>query len=203
MLHLPDGSTATFVGDPSGVRTVIVKRPPPESFDGDLTPQTGPAPFDCYVPHTRRHPKVVAAAPTNAQWVDVAQSPNAYYAALTAWWAQGATFMVIEHDVVCSPEIIAAFDACPEPWCLHQYDPVCPCGNPACREAWRNALGCTRFRADLIAAVPDALTSIPPDNWDWHNVCDGLGNNLRAAGYTHHWHEPPVPHIRREGTWEA
>ena len=67
-------------------------------------------------------------------------------------------------------------------------------------ESWRNALGCTRYRKELIAAVPDALLSIPADNWDWHNVCDGLGNNLRAAGYSHHWHEPWVSHHREVQT---
>lgn len=63
-------------------------------------------------------------------------------------------------------------------------------------------LGCTRFRKELIEAVPDALTSIPEDNWDWHNMCDGVGNNLRAAGYTHHWHTPPVEHHCRTANEE-
>lgn len=66
-------------------------------------------------------------------------------------------------------------------------------------EAWRNELGCTRFRAELIAAVPDAVSSIPTDGWDWHNLCDGLGGNLRRAGFSHHWHFPPVRHHRMRG----
>jgi hypothetical protein len=70
-------------------------------------------------------------------------------------------------------------------------------------ENWRNELGCTRFRAELIQAVPDALEGTPlgnnglPITWDWKNLCDGLGNNLRAAGATHHWHYPAAEHHHR------
>lgn len=199
---LPDGSTATTVVDQSGVQTVIVKRR--YSFSGDAVPEpsTLVAPFTFYIPHTARHPETVAAAPSNAIWVDVGQSPIAYFAALLNWWSKAETFVVLEHDVVCRPDVLESFAGCSEPWCLYNYAPECTCGNPDCREAWRNALGCTRFRSELMEAVPDAMSSIPPDNWDWHNVCDGLGNNLRAAGFTHHWHEPAVYHhckIGRDG----
>lgn len=200
MLELPDGSTASYVADPSGVETVIIR--PALTFDDSTVTSGFTSPFQWYVPHTARHPQTAANAPDGATWVNVAQSPNAYYAALLKWWAQGDTFAVLEHDVECRPDVVASFDECPEPWCLYEYAPVCDCGNPDCREAWRNMLGCTRFRAELIAAVPDAVASIPTDNWDWHNVCDGLGNNLRAAGYTHHWHAPPVFHhrlVQRDG----
>jgi hypothetical protein len=74
-------------------------------------------------------------------------------------------------------------------------------------EAWANMLGCTRFRKELIAAAPDAVSSIPLEQRDWHNLCDSIAGNkvagvpaplrphsVRAAGYTHHWHLPPVRH---------
>ena len=51
-----------------------------------------------------------------------------------------------------------------------------------------------RRRSELIAAVPDAVSSIPREGWGWQNLCDGLGQNLRKAGFTHHWHEPAVQH---------
>lgn len=143
-----------------------------------------------YLPYATVHPQVVEAAPRSTVWVDVSPSPNAYYGALHEMWGRGESFAVLEHDVICRPDVVEAFEECPEPWCLYPYD-FC---HWDCREGWRNMLGCTRFRAELLAAVPDAVSSIPEDNWDWHNVCDGLGNNLRAAGFSHHWHEPEVLH---------
>ena len=187
---LPDGSTAEFVVDPSGVRTVIVKKGR-QFAPVVVAPSDVIAPFSVYVPHTVRHPEVLAAAPLNAVWVDVAQSDIAYYAALFKWWDIGATFAVLEHDVFCRPDVIDAFDACPEPWCAFPYTPFC---HRECWDAWGNMLGCTRFRSELLAAVPDAVSSIPREGWGWQNLCDGLGANLRAAGFTHHWHEPPVQH---------
>lgn len=190
VLTLPDGSSAIFVPDPSGGEIVVVRDEQQWARPSDPSP---PAPFRVVVPHTARHPDTTVALPANAEWVYVASSSNAYYAALSRWWADGDTFLVVEHDVVCRPDVIAEAAECPEPWCIWGYDPYC---HEECREAWRNALGCTRFRAELMVAVPDALSSVPPSGWDWHNVCDGLGNNLRAAGFTHHWHGPPVRHHR-------
>ena len=132
-------------------------------------------------------------APADATWIDVSSSPIAYYAALTDIWAQGKTFAILEHDVVCRPDIVAELEQCPEPWCLFGYQDFC---HEACRDAWRNQLGCTRFRAEVMQAVPDALTAIPPAGWDWHIACNGLGDNLRAANFKHHWHGPPAGHHR-------
>ena len=201
---LADGSTAQVVVDPSGIQTVIVQKP--YTFDGlTAEPLDYDCPFRVVVPHTAIHPATMAGVPRNAEWVNVSASPHAYLGALTHWWADGRTFMVVEHDVTCRREMFDELDACPELWCTFPYLPECPCGNPACREAWRNQLGATRFRAELIAAVPDAMHITDPDLWDWHNVCDGLGNNLRAAGFTHHWHEPGVEHhrsVQRDGLEE-
>ena len=144
------------------------------------------------VPFTARHSETVGGAPDGAEWVDVSADNLAYWRTLCDWWAAGEAFMVVEHDVVCRADVLVQFDACPEPWCAFPYDDMC---HWECMEAWANTLGCTRFSAELMAAVPDALTSITrADHLDWHNVCDGLGGNLRAAGYTHHWHFPPVRH---------
>ena len=160
-------------------------------FGAEPPQPAGTGPFAVHIPYTRIDSRTVHAAPSFAEWTSVAGSPIAYYAALTEWWASGETFTVIEHDVQCRPDVITGFEECPEPWCVFGYADMC---HPECMEAWRNLLGCTRFRSELIKAVPDALTSIPADGWDWHNVCDGLGDNLRRGGYTHHWHFPPVDH---------
>ena len=121
----------------------------------------------------------------DAVWVDVSHSEVAYYGALRWMWERRETFAVLEHDVVCRPDIVRELEECPEPWCLCWYADVC---HFECREGWRNQLGCTRFRKELIDAVPDALSSVSEDRWIWNNVCDALGENLRAAGFSHHWH---------------
>lgn len=157
------------------------------------------------VPFTERHPQTEAGAPSSAEWVDVSADDDAYWRVLCEWWARGETFMVVEHDVICRPDVIDQFLDCDEPWCAFPYDDMCHWG---CMEAWANTLGCTRFRSELIAAAPDALSSIPLEQRDWHNLCDSIAGNkiggvdtlplrphsVRAAGFSHHWHFPAIYH---------
>lgn len=174
-----------FIEQPSGNWIVLPVSNPPVPKPG------GGAQW--YVPYTAVHPRTAKSAPSNAIWVDVRHSPNAYYAALSRIWLKRQTFAILEHDCVCRPDIVESFEDCPELWCTYGYHDVC---HPECQEAWRNQLGCVRFRRQLLEAVPDAMSSIPEAGWGWANLCDGLGANLRAAGYTHHWHGPPVEHHR-------
>jgi hypothetical protein len=164
-----------------------------------------------YCAYTFIDPRTLAGAPPGTIWANVSQSNLAYWGALRAWWTKAfktktavATF---EHDVVLRPDVVEAFEDCPEPWCVFPYDDVCQNGTSWAprMEDWRNQLGCTRFRAELVAAVPDALDGVPIANsgvpiaigWDWHSASDGLGNALRAKKYTHHWHYPAVEHHHR------
>jgi hypothetical protein len=185
---LPDGSRARLVED-GGNLTVLLPRgeiePPRPALLAGTT--------RWYVPYTAVHPRTVESAPRDAVWVDVSNSPNAYYAMLLDVWARGESFALLEHDVECRPDVIEAFETCPEPWCLYAYADIC---HRECREGWRNQLGCTRFRAEAMQLMPDALSSIPREGWDWHNLCDRIGERLRAAGLQHHWHEPAVGHHR-------
>lgn len=197
MRRLPDGSRLEIVEQPSGNRTVLVPRAKYEGATGPPAPVLRRGETCWYIPYTAVHPLTVAGAPPDAIWMDVSSSPLAYYGALLDIWERGETFALLEHDCVARPDVIQAFEECPEPWCMFGYADICcqdETGFSPCMEAWRNALGCTRFRREIIGAVPDAISSIPEIGWDWHNVCDGLGHNLRAAGFTHHWHHPPVEH---------
>lgn len=155
-------------------------------------------------PHTRRHPEVVASAPGAALWADVSADNDAYWRALTNVWLPDDDLMVVEHDVVIHDTVISQFLECPEVWCLFGYADMC---HEECREAWANMTGCTRYRKELIEACPEALSGIPEKFRDWHNLCDSIAGNkeggmpaplrpgsLRAAGFTHHWHTPYVPH---------
>jgi len=189
----PDGTVLRTVTDPSGHRTVITEIERPGFLDAPPKQTKRPAANKVawYVPYTLVHPATVKGAPKHATWIDVSSSPVAYYGALHDIWEGGESFALLEHDVVCRPDVAKAFEECPEPWCAFGYSDIC---HPECMEAWANMLGCTRFRSELVQQVPDAVSSIPADGWDWHNVCDGLGRNLRAAGFTHHWHFPAVEH---------
>lgn len=158
-----------------------------------------------YVPWAERNPQVVGSVPPGTIWVDVSAGLDSYWDALRQIWSKGQDFAIIEHDVVIHGDVVRQFAECPEPWCTFGYANIC---HPECQEAWANQLGCTRFRAELIEACPAALISIPPERRDWHNVCDEIAGNkiggvdqpvlrphsLRTAGFTHHWHSPPVDH---------
>jgi hypothetical protein len=145
-----------------------------------------------FIHYTGIRPEVAQAAPPGTIWVDVSSHNEAYWESLSDIWAKGETFATLEHDIICRPDIVEAFETCPEPWCNFGYSEMC---HPQCMEAWANHLGCTRFRPELMEKVPDALSSVTdPALRDWHNACDGLGNNLRAAGFKHHWHFPVAQH---------
>lgn len=145
-----------------------------------------------YVHSTGVSPEVAESAPAGTIWVDVSSSDTAYFESLCDIWGRGETFATLEHDIVCRLDIVNAFESCPEPWCVFGYTNMC---HEACMESWRNELGCTRFRSEILTKVPGAMSAIEDGPLrDFHNVCDGLGNNLREAGYTHHWHNPPVEH---------
>src|SRR5450631_3934552 len=152
----------------------------------------GDALLSILIPFTARHPDTLAGAPAGAEWVDVSDGPHEYWRVLCAFWARGEDLTIIEHDVVCRPDITEAFASCPEPWCAFPYSNH----DDSEAEAWRNMLGCTRFRRELVRAVPDAVSSIPEQHRDWHNVCDGIGNHVRDAKFWHHWHLPPAVHHR-------
>ena len=187
-LVLPDGTAIDTVVLPSGNRRVFIRN---TEERGPPTPEPRTGPVQWYVCYTSVHPATVAGAPKDTVWVDVSASPDAYFGAIAEMWAEGESFALLEHDVVARPDCVQAFEDCPEPWCTYGYADIC---HPECMESWANALGCTRFRKELIDAVPDALSRIPAEGRDWHNLCDWIGQALREAGFTHHWHAPAVEH---------
>lgn len=143
------------------------------------------------VPFTARHPDTIAGVPESAEWHYVGSDPHAYWRLMCELWERGEAVTVVEHDVQARPEVFVAFDACPNPWCAYWYGDVC---HQECRDAWDNQLGCTRFSRELVRDVPDAISSIESRKRDWHELCNGIGENLRGAGWTHHWHGPVRHH---------
>lgn len=186
-----NGTFVETMKDSGGNQRVTVSQPFDTSFRHvmDRRPIGRPV----LVPYTVRHPATVkGVAGQHATWVDVSGSPVDYWRLLCDWWVP-EDLTIIEHDVEARPGIFERFGWCPEPWCYFRYSNH----TDANAAAWHfGILGCTRFRRQLIAAVPDAVTGLDERWRDWHEMSTGLGMTLREAGYEPHVHEPPVDHHR-------
>ena len=122
-----------------------------------------------------------------AELVELDRSPQAYYRFLSACWAEGESFVNVEQDVAIHELVIPQFEACPEPWC---YFPVTGPGPATGGPYLVRALGCVRFSAELTAAEPDLLLSMPAHDWrilDAHALPRLMQRHYRA-----HEHVPPV-----------
>lgn len=184
---LQDGRTIEIMEDALGNGRIVHGREDDRTYH-PVSQRSG----SVLVPFTRRHPETEAGLPSHAVWVDVSATPYDYWRVLCDWWVL-EDLTIIEHDVKARPEIFAEFALCPEPWCYNRY------GNhtPENANAWHyGILGCTRFRKELIAAVPKAVTDTEERHRDWHYLSTSLGAALRSAGYEPHVHEPPVEHHR-------
>lgn len=125
---------------------------------------------------------------------DVSGSDTAYCELLAMLWAEGQDFVIVEHDVVPHHRVFREFTECPEPYCAFAYEVGLWVGP---------ALGCSRFRTELLASVPDAMVRVasrptnwgPPGHWRQLDVAL-LGWVLRdEEGLQPHVHLPPVEHL--------
>ncbi len=123
---------------------------------------------------------------------DVSGSDTAYTQLLQKLWRDGDTFALVEHDIVPWRGALAELAACPRDWCAFQY----PFGGGMIA-----GLGCTRFRAALLAAHPAAVddtlteaTEIHPTGF-WCNLDDRLTRALTRRGAARHEHTPAVGHL--------
>lgn len=119
--------------------------------------------------------------------------PDDYWHCLCRWWDRCARtktdLMIVEHDIVAHADVLSQFGNCPEPMCAFTY--------------WLGGdygygLGCTRFRASLVCATPDAVERAG------RTVSDGLpvqghwkrmDTRMWQVLGTPHVHEPPVRHL--------
>ena len=124
--------------------------------------------------------------------VNVSASDTSYTALLARLWAAGEPFTVVEHDIVPHPGALAELEACDWPWCSFAY---------RLGSIVHAGLGCTRFSASLLAAVPDAVERTWAESTDvhppghWCSADDRLARVLRAEGHVQHVHAPPVTHL--------
>ena len=140
-------------------------------------------------------PETVAALDASGfAWepADVSASDTSYTRLLEALWGAGEPFALVEHDIVPHPGALAELLGCPRPWCAFSYQ---------LGSITHAGLGCTRFSAGLLAAVPDAVertwaesTGVHPPGF-WCALDDRLSRVLRGAGFAQHVHEPQVTHL--------
>lgn len=112
-----------------------------------VCPRTGDGPR----PETRS-----ALDATTWEWAgaDVSASDDAYWRLLAGLWRDGASsgflsVAVVEHDIIVTQEALDSLAGCDADWCA--------CPYPYLRGDLYAGLGCTRFRAALMARHPGLL----------------------------------------------
>lgn len=90
---------------------------------------------------------------------DVSGSDTAYWDVLARLWDAGEDFAVVEHDVIPAAGALASFEACGHDWCGAPYPYLA--GTYA-------GLGCTRFRAAVMARHPDLMDVVAAMSNDSH-----------------------------------
>lgn len=123
---------------------------------------------------------------------DVSATPTSYTRLLERLWASGEPFALVEHDIVPHPGALAELAACDWPWCSYAY---------RLGSIVHAGLGCARFSASLLAAVPDAAEQTWRESTDvhppghWCSLDDRLRRVLARAGFAPHVHAVQVRHL--------
>lgn len=154
-------------------------------------------PFTSLHPDTERSLRDLAP---ETEWWDVSGSVFAYSQLLENLWKDLEDVLIVEHDIELTEQALTEHRECDYPWS------VAPFRGPSAY-GWEEAplltmsLGCTRFSADLMRAMPDAVaqanaindagTVCPPG--DWHRLDCRLWTVLRGHG-----DRPRSPHVHAE-----
>ena len=146
------------------------------------------------VPVTRPYPETLAAVRRRGAPLTVVPltGTDAYYHLLLHLWQRGGDVTIVEQDMAPTVAQLDELDDCPEPWCGYAYNMT---------SGYQASLGCTRFRAGLMAAEPDLMRVIatyehpyvPAKHFIW--LSDRIAWELESRGYTQHVHWPPVAHL--------
>lgn len=148
-----------------------------------------------FLPRTR-HDSVVTSlvarfSPPGAVLVPFNITPGdheAYTRELGVQWraGDGRDLVVVEHDVAVGPAAFPLFDSCPELVCAYPY---------LCGSGMVIGLGCTRFRAEVMAEFPDAMDEVYRITHDgfrageWLRIDIRVWEVLAAHGVRPHHHD--------------
>lgn len=122
----------------------------------------------------------------DAEFVDCTRSQTLYHETLERYWQAGSDWMNVEHDIVIDDCVPDTFQKCREPWCVFMYELACG--------FTPGALGCVRFRSQLMAELPDAMRDAGRADTSgvvagaWYRTDVRLDRILRDRGYLPHIH---------------
>jgi hypothetical protein len=143
-----------------------------------------------------------AALPPETEKVHLGPYFDAYWRLLRELWADGESFILIEHDIVVTPLVIDRLTKCTSsPWCTHPYlGAGWKDGYP--KALVQTSLGCVRFDQELILDHPEVWELVGEiDNAndsarrEYHYLDVRLLGVLRdKLGYWPHIHGEPVVH---------
>jgi hypothetical protein len=117
-----------------------------------------------------------------AEIVSVAGNPYAYWSVFTSLWREGRPFIIVEHDIVVTAQVLDDLASCGGKWCAFTYHEEI--GEPV------SGLGCTKF----VPTIPLYLEA----GWGdpiWQNVDTTVAGLLQAAGWRVHEHGPWLRHL--------
>lgn len=148
------------------------------------------APFTAFHPLTEQ--ALDLYAPGAERWL-LNEHPLAYHTLLAKLWADGDSFLIIEHDIEIRTGVVEELEACPEPYCCFPY--AGPGGDLLVR-----SLGCTRFSGEFIAEHPSlmldledrGMTETSPRHW--RRMDAELAHYMQIRQIAPHMHQPPVLH---------
>ena len=96
-------------------------------------------------------------------------------------WAEGESFIIVEHDILPWPGATQQLWGCPEPWC----------GFPYMVKGSLNAyLGCVKFDPSRLGECP-----LPDEALLWSKLDMQIITRLSERGFHGHLHEPAVVHL--------
>jgi hypothetical protein len=162
------------------------------------------------LPYTNLHPETEAAVKATGHpydTADVSGDDRAYFRLFCDLWEAGDSFAFVEHDVLIRPDSLDELEKCPSPWCAFEVDYV--------HHRPQVGLGCVKFSAELIAAVPNAMERVEwvglekqlPKNLMWDEL-HPPGHWCRLDAWLQQWvlptagmsqcvHRPPLGHLRQ------
>ena len=149
-----------------------------------------------YLPYTEIAPGVREALDaTGRDWTPayVGGSDSDYWHLLDGLWTAGDTFCILEHDVLPLPDSFDELESCEGDWCAFP-TPYLSGTYPG--------LGCVKFSADILRAVPDAMTRVGLRSNDTHGprhyctIDTFLRTVLMAEGFDQCVHERVLAHWR-------
>jgi hypothetical protein len=169
------------------------RRSPPRASGGLTT--------HVVVPFIRIHPlteRALRELAPDAERVDLRGGTAKYADLLETRWRDADGWLNVEHDIELTADALREAIECPCLWSTSQYQGE--------NGLITHALGCTRFRADLIRAVPDAMARARRDASfgrgqyldHWLHIDSKLAAVLLGEGYEPHVHsEVPHHHVYR------